>query len=58
MCPEGGATYAAYKQALADGKVGINESVVLFNTASGLKAPLPEFSNKLDITQPVDYGRL
>ena len=58
MCPEGGATYAAYTQALAAGNVDKKESVVLFNTASGLKAPMPEYSNKLDITKPVDYGKL
>ncbi len=58
LCPEGAATYVAYKQALADGKVDKNESVVLFNTASGLKAPLPEVTGRLDITQPIDYGKL
>src|SRR5213596_3190111 len=31
MCPEGAATYAAYKQALADGQVRPDERVVLFN---------------------------
>src|SRR5580704_2500226 len=31
MCPEGAATYAAYKQALADGRIGRHERAVLFN---------------------------
>ncbi len=31
MCPEGGATYAAYKQSLADGRVGKTERAELFN---------------------------
>ena len=30
-CPEGAATYAAYKQSLADGRVSPTESAVLFN---------------------------
>src|SRR6202011_6139360 len=34
LCPEGAATYAACKQALAEGRVGPGERVVLFNCAS------------------------
>ena len=41
MCPEGAATYAAYKQSLADGRVKKSERAVLFNCATGLKYPLP-----------------
>jgi threonine synthase len=41
LCPEGAATYAAWKAALAAGDVSRDESVVLFNCASGLKYPLP-----------------
>ena len=41
LCPEGGATVAAYQQALADGRVRKDERVVLFNCATGLKYPLP-----------------
>src|SRR5262245_43844197 len=41
LCPEGAATYAAYKQALKDGRVGAGETAVLFNCASGLKYDLP-----------------
>src|SRR5947208_8231060 len=37
MCPEGAATYAAYKQSLADGRVKPSEQAVLFNCATGLK---------------------
>jgi len=39
MCPEGAATYAAYKEALADGRIRRDERAVLFNCATGLKAP-------------------
>src|SRR5690349_8981603 len=58
MCPEGGATYAAYRQALADGQVAKTERVVLFNCASGLKYPMPRIEHKLDRTKPIDYASL
>ena len=41
LCPEGGATYAAYKQCLKDGRVKKTDRVMLFNCATGLKYPLP-----------------
>jgi threonine synthase len=41
LCPEGAATYAAWKSALAAGQIGPDETTVLFNCASGLKYPLP-----------------
>jgi threonine synthase len=41
LCPEGAATYAAWRAALANGRVGPHENVLLFNCASGLKYPLP-----------------
>src|SRR5690242_16091775 len=56
LCPEGAATYAAYKQALADGRVSKSDRVVLYNCASGLKYPLPKMERKLDRHQPIDYG--
>jgi threonine synthase len=58
MCPEGGATYAAYKQSLADGRVSKTERVVLFNCAIGLKYPLPAIERRLDRTKPIDYAAL
>ncbi len=58
MCPEGGATYAAYKQSLADGRVGKTERAVLFNCAIGLKYPLPRIERRLDRTKPIDYAAL
>ena len=42
LCPEGAATYAAYLAARDRGIVKVNERVVLFNCASGLKYPLPK----------------
>jgi threonine synthase len=58
LCPEGAATYAAYKQSLADGRVKKTDRVVLFNCASGLKYPLPKIEKKLDRTKPIDYAAL
>ena len=58
LCPEGAATYAAYKQSLADGRVARHDRVVLFNCASGLKYPLPRVHRKLDRHKPIDFSTL
>jgi threonine synthase len=58
LCPEGAATYAAYKQALADGRVRKNERAVLYNCATGLKYPLPKIERALDRHKPIDYAAL
>jgi threonine synthase len=58
LCPEGAATYAAYKGALADGRIGRGERVVLFNCASGLKYPMPPAGVALDRSRPIDFLKL
>src|SRR5256714_13891301 len=58
LCPEGAATYAAYKQALVDGRVTKNDRVMLFNCATGLKYPLPPVTRTLDRHKPIDYAKL
>jgi threonine synthase len=58
LCPEGAATYAAYKESLADGRVTKNDRVMLFNCATGLKYPLPPVTRTLDRHQPIDYAKL
>jgi len=58
LCPEGAATYAALKQALADGRIGRGEQAVLFNCATGLKYPLPPSECTLDRTRPIDFAAL
>jgi threonine synthase len=58
MCPEGGATYAAYKQSLADGRIGRHERALLFNCATGLKYPLPPVHRTLDINKQIDFAAL
>lgn len=58
LCPEGGATLAAYRQALRDGEVDEDERVVLFNCATGLKYPMPEAPAWLDRHGVIDLGAL
>ena len=57
LCPEGAATYAAYTQELQRGRVDAEETVVLYNCASGLKYDLPRADRTLDWTS-VDYSSL
>jgi threonine synthase len=56
LCPEGAATYAAYKQSLADGRVKNGEQALLFNCATGLKYPLPPIRRTLDRHKPIDFS--
>ncbi len=58
MCPEGAATYAAYRAALAAGRVSAEDRVVLFNCGSGLKYPMPQVTNTLDRHGEIDYAAL
>ena len=58
LCPEGAATYAAYKEAVADGRVRPGERAVLFNCASGLKYTMPEAGTRLKLGTPIDREHL
>ncbi len=58
MCPEGAATYAAYKAGLAHGRIRHDERAVLFNCATGLKYPLPPARKTLDRHKPIDFAAL
>uniref|UniRef100_A0A7S0MS41 Tryptophan synthase beta chain-like PALP domain-containing protein n=1 Tax=Pyramimonas obovata TaxID=1411642 RepID=A0A7S0MS41_9CHLO len=58
LCPEGAATYAAYKNGLASGDIQAGETALLFNCATGLKYPLPPSNRNIDITKPVDYAAI
>ena len=58
LCPEGAATYAAYKQSLGDGRIGRHDRAVLFNCATGLKYPLPPVHRTLDRHKPIDFAAL
>ncbi|MBM2853576.1 MAG: thrC [Steroidobacteraceae bacterium] len=58
LCPEGAATYAAWRAAIASGQVGRDERALLFNCASGLKYPMPPAGRPIDCHHPVDYAAL
>jgi threonine synthase len=57
MCPEGAATYAAWKEAVKTGMVSGDETAMLFNCASGNKYPLAPADEFVDIEQPIDYSK-
>lgn len=56
LCPEGAATYAAWRESLATGRIRPDESAVLFNCATGLKYPLPHIDQRLDRHAPIDWA--
>jgi len=56
LCPEGAATYAAWRAALASGQAGPEERAVLFNCATGLKYPMPAAGRKIDLRQPLSFA--
>lgn len=58
LCPEGGATLAAYREALRTGEVDEDERVILFNCATGLKYPMPAADVALDRHAEIDLGLL
>jgi threonine synthase len=58
LCPEGGATLAAYKEAVRTGEVDASEEVVLFNCATGLKYPMPPATATLDRHAAIDFDAL
>ena len=58
LCPEGGATLAAWREAVAQGWVEADDEVVLFNCATGLKYPLPDRSTTLDKNNLPDLASL
>ncbi len=57
LCPEGAATYAAYRQSLKNGRISKSDRVVLFNCATGLKYPMEAKTGFIDRTKPIDYTR-
>ena len=58
LCPEGGATLAAWRTAVADGRVSPDETALLFNCATGLKYPMDDRSRTLDRHGPIDFAAL
>ena len=58
LCPEGGATLAAYHDALSSGLVSATDQAILFNCSTGLKYPMPEAPQWLDRNEPVPFESL
>ena len=56
LSPEGAATYAAYLEAAAGGRLRASDRVVLFNCASGLKYPMPAVTARMDARAPFAGG--
>ncbi|MFC5483499.1 hypothetical protein ACFPNZ_10845, partial [Microvirga aerilata] len=50
--------HAAYRQAMADGRVAKDERAVLFNCATGLKYPMPPVHASLDRTKSINFAEL
>ena len=58
LCPEGAATYVAYRQSLAEGRIDQNDRVMLFNCGNGLKYPMPPADRRLDRHQSIDWAEM
>ena len=56
LCPEGAATAVAYRRSIESGQISPEEHAILFNTATGLKYPLPEVDSRID-KEMVDYTK-
>ncbi|MEE9317544.1 MAG: threonine synthase [Rhodospirillales bacterium] len=57
ICPEGAACFVAVEKERQSGRVGPDDRVVVFNTATGLKSPMPPMDRQLE-PGPVDYSAL
>lgn len=58
LCPEGGATLAAWRKAVAEGWIDADDEAVLFNCATGLKYPIDDKSSLLDKDDLPDLATL
>ena len=58
LCPEGAATFAAWRQAMDSGRITANDRCVLFNCATGLKYPMQDTARTLDRHAAIDYASL
>ena len=56
MSPEGAATLAGYRAALASGDIDRSDTTVLFNCGNGLKYPMPPVSKSIDLNEPIEPG--
>jgi threonine synthase len=58
LCPEGAATVVALEMERARGRIKAGDRVVLFNSASGLKSPMPPMTRRLEPGAAIDFARL
>ena len=58
LCPEGAATYAAWKQSLKEGRIKKGDRALLFNCATGLKYPMSKAGIELDRNSKIDFATL
>jgi threonine synthase len=58
LCPEGAATAAALIKEIYSGRIDRSEKVILFNCATGLKYPMPEANNFIDLSTDINYWDL
>ena len=58
LCPEGGATLAAWRRAVEEGWISADDEAVLFNCATGLKYPLADKAGWLDKAALPDLATL
>ena len=58
LCPEGAACVVALEMERSSGRVRPDDRVLMFNTASGLKSPMPPMTQSLDKGRKVDYSAL
>ena len=58
LSPEGAATLAAWDIAQSDGRLDADARVVLFNSGSAHKEPMPDVHARIDVNDPVDYAAL
>ncbi len=56
LCPEGAACLVALEIERKNGRVGPDDRVVVFNSASGLKYPMPSMKQSLKKGDQVDYS--
>ena len=57
LCPEGAATAAGYQIALEKEIINVDDKVVLFNCASGLKYPMPDSNKIIDKNSTIKYSQ-
>ena len=55
--PLKGQIFAAYEIAIEKGLVDKNDKTILFNTATGLKYPLPEVTKRLNKEDAFDISK-